>query len=152
MKRFAAHLLGTVFCALIASCNQPLTTEQKIISRIRMMEAHIENGERRQFMSNVAEDFRGQGGRLTRDELRAYVVLQFNRYKNFNAQLFPIMVREITENEATAGFQALITGGPGWIPDQGQLYQFNTHWQLDGDEWMLAAAWWEPLAMGQLMD
>ena len=137
---------------LLSACSPPPTTEQQIIARIRTLEAHIEAGERRQFMSNVAEDFRGQGGRLTRDELRAFVVLQFNRYKNLNAQLFPIRVRLVTENETIAEFQALVTGGPGWIPDQGQLYQFVTHWRLEGDEWLLSAASWEPIAMGELLD
>ena len=45
---------------------------------------------------------------------------------------------------ATLGKRELITGGPGWIPDQGQLYDFETLWRYDGDDWKLASADWNP--------
>ncbi len=113
------------------------------------MEAKIEAGERLNFMTHIAEDFRGQGGAMDRDQLRAYVVLQFRRYKNLSARLFPINVQEISETEATADFRALVTGGPSWFPEDGQLYRFDTHWRLDGDDWLLVAASWEPAALGE---
>jgi hypothetical protein len=116
------------------------------------METQIEAGERRAFMAHVAEDFRGQRGAMTRDELQAYVVLQFTRYKSLEARLMPITVNEISEGEARADFRALLTGGPNWIPERGQLYQITTHWRLDGDDWMLIAAWWEPIPIGELID
>ena len=63
--RFLAALLITGLFA----CSKPLTVEQQVIAVIREMEARIENGERRPFMSHVTEDFEGQNGGLTRDQL-----------------------------------------------------------------------------------
>jgi hypothetical protein len=152
VKRLAVLLPVLLPGLLLVCCSQPLTIEQIIISRIRTMEAQLEDGERRRFMTNFSEDFRAQNGQMTRDQLRAYVVLQLNRYKKLEARLFPITVQQVSESEVTAKFNALVTGGPGWIPEDGQLYEFNTHWRLVGDEWLLTAAQWEPIAVGELMN
>lgn len=152
MKRSAELLPAFLLGLLLVCCSQPLTIEQIIISRIRTMEAQLEDGERRRFMTNFSEDFRAQNGQMTRDQLRAYVVLQLNRYKNLDARLFPITVQQVSESEVTAKFNALITGGPGWIPEDGQIYEFKTHWRLEDEEWLLTAAQWEPIAVGELMN
>lgn len=143
MKRLAVLIV----VALAASCGESLTVEQLIIAEIREMEARLEEGERLQFMGHIAEDFRGQGGQMNRDQLRAYVVLQFRRYENLGAQLFPIEVIEISDREARADFRALVTGGAGWLPDDGQIYKFVTHWRLEGDDWLLIAADWEAASL-----
>jgi hypothetical protein len=149
VKRISFTLL---LSALATACGEPPTVEQQITAEIRAMETEIEAGERLNFMRHVAADFRGQGGAMSRDELRAYVVLQFNRYKNLEARLFPITVAEIDERQATADFKALLTGGPNWIPEDGQLYQIRTHWRLEDDTWLLVAAYWEPAPLGDLIE
>jgi hypothetical protein len=137
---FTAALL----LVLISACARPLTVEQQIIAAIRAMEARIEAGERRQFMSHVAEDFDGQNGQFNRQQLRGLVIFQLNRHQRLHAQLFPINVKETGEDTASATFSALVTGGPGLIPREGQLYEFETHWRYEDAEWKLAAASWDP--------
>ena len=134
--------LVILLLAGLASCSQPLTVEQRIIASIREMEAKIETGERRSFMEHIAEDFTGQGGALNRDQVRAIVIFQLNRHQRLQAQLFPIHVAESGENTATATFRALVTGGPNWIPESGQVFDFETHWRLVDDEWYLYKASW----------
>ncbi len=129
----------------VTACNPPLTVSQQVIAVIREMETRLENGERRPFIKHVAEDFSGQNGQLNRQELQRLVLFQFNRHQRLNVQLFPITVTETGENKASARFKALITGGPGWIPDQGQLYDFKTRWHYEGGDWILISADWEPL-------
>lgn len=140
-------LIGVVLLAV--GCGQAPSVEQLIVAEIHEMESQIEGGERLNFMAHIAEDFRGQGGAMNRDELRAYVVLQFNRYKDLSARLLPITVQEITGTEARADFRALLTGGPGWIPEDGQFYEFVTYWRLEDGEWLLVAADWEPVQLLQ---
>lgn len=144
------HLLIGLMVLAAWGCGQAPTTEQLIITQIREMEAQIENRERLNFMSHVAEDFRGQGGRVDHDQLRALVVFQLSRYQNLDARLFPITVQEIGDREATAEFRALLTGGAGWLPEKGQLYRIRTHWRLDDGDWMLVAAWWDPVSIAEL--
>ena len=152
-RRFIARLrtrkinliLVVLLMAVFTACSKPLSTEQLVIAAIREMETRIEAGERRPFMSYVAEDFNGQNGQLNHQQLRAYVFFQLNRHQRLHAQLFPISVNETGVGTASAKFRAMITGGPGWIPDQGQLYDFETLWLYEDDEWKLTSADWDPV-------
>jgi hypothetical protein len=132
---------------LSAACGKPLTVEQQIIAAIRDMEALVEAGERRPFMGYLTEDFTAQRGSMNRDQLRALLIMQLNRYRRLEGRLFPIRVAETGEETATADFRALVTGGPGWIPESGQVYEFKTRWRLVDGEWLLYAADWEPVPL-----
>jgi len=133
------------------ACSQPLTVEQQVISTIRKMEEKIEAGERRRFLAHIAADFTGQNGAMNREQVRALVVLQLNRHKRLQAQLFPIHVQETGESSATARFRALVTGGPSWIPESGQVYDFETSWRLEDGEWLLQAANWSPVVLDEAL-
>ena len=132
-------------------CGQELTVEQQIIAVIREMEARVEAGERRPFMAHIHPDFAAQNGAMNRDQVRALLVTQLNRYKRLQAQLFPIAVEQTGADEATARFRALVTGGPNWIPESGQVYAFETRWlRVDGD-WLLLAADWDPVPLEEVL-
>jgi hypothetical protein len=136
-----------VLLTSLVACGEQLSVEQQIIATIREMEARIEAGERRPFMAHISEDFSGQNGSLNREQVRALMIMQLNRYQRLQGQLFPIQVIELAEDEASARFRALVTGGPNWIPENGQLFEFETHWRrVDGD-WLLHAANWEPVPL-----
>jgi hypothetical protein len=146
MKLMRTRLPWLCALALAAGCGAELTVEQQVIATIREMEARIEAGERRPFMAYVSEDFRGQGGSLNRDQLRALLIMQLNRYQSLQGQLLPIHVEETGEGTATARFGALVTGGPDWIPESGQVFEFSTAWRQVEGEWQVVAADWEPVA------
>ncbi len=116
------------------------------------MEARIEAGERRPFMTHVAEEFFGQNGSMNRKQLNAFVIFQIHQNQRLQAQLFPIHVASNTPEEAEAKFRALVTGGPGWLPDRGQLFDFLTVWKLQDDEWMLIKASWQPVEEKDLLE
>ena len=142
--RSSFQILVFLLLAGLSACSQPLTVEQRIIATIREMETKVEEGERRPFMEHIAEDFTGQGGAMTRDQARALFIYQLNRHQRLQAQLFPINVTESSENTAMATFKALVTGGPNWLTDSGQIFDFETHWRLVDDEWYLYKANWTP--------
>jgi len=146
------HLVILFLLLSLAACDKPLTIEQQVIFTIREMEARIEDGERRAFMEFIAEDFTAREGRMNRDQVRAMVVFQLNRYERLQAQLFPIAVIETGEGTAEANFRALVTGGPNWIPDSGQVYDFETSWRQDGSDWTLVSADWEPVPLDEVID
>jgi hypothetical protein len=147
IARYAFVFPVLVMLAGLNACSQQLSVEQRVIATIRDMEARIEAGERRAFLAHIAEDFNGRDGSMSREQVRAVVVFQLTRHKQLQAQLFPIRVTELGETQATASFRALVTGGPGWIPDNGQLVDFETGWILIDDEWMLNSADWTPVAL-----
>jgi hypothetical protein len=139
--------LGFAVLGALFSCAKPLSVEQQVIATILEMKEHIEAGERLAFLGYVSEDFSGQHGAMNRDQLRGYVILQLNRYKKLRGKLFPIEVEDQGDGQATAWFRALVTGGPGWLPESGQVFEFETHWRQDGDEWLVTAANWEPIGL-----
>jgi len=149
--RSAGLLLVALLSAGLHNCSKPLTVEQQVIAMIREMETRIEAGERRPFMSHITEDFNGQNGLLNRAELQRFVLLQLNRHQRLHAQLMPIHVSETGDGTAAANFKALITGGPNWIPDSGQIYEFETHWIKQDDEWMLQRANWTPTPLEKVL-
>jgi hypothetical protein len=151
--RRSAFLLCTALAALglLPSCKQPMTVEQQVIAAILEVEEKIEAGERRAFMEHISEDFRGQNGAMNHDQLRAYVLLQLNRYKRLQGQLFPIHVEDRGDGQATAWFRALVTGGPGWLPESGQVFEFETHWRMEDGEWLLVVANWDPVPLDEVL-
>ncbi|MEE4218446.1 MAG: nuclear transport factor 2 family protein [Xanthomonadales bacterium] len=116
------------------------------------MEAKIEGGERRAFMEHIGAGFTAQDGRMNRDQVRALVVFQLNRYERLQGQLFPISVLETGPETAEAKFRALVTGGPNWIPDSGQVYDFETTWRLEDGDWLLVSANWDPVPLDEVLD
>ncbi|MCW8872845.1 MAG: hypothetical protein OQK01_09545 [Xanthomonadales bacterium] len=138
-------------CAGLVACGGQLTVEQQIIAVIRDMEARIEAGERRPFMAHISEDFSGQNDSMNREQVRALMIMQLNRYQRLQGQLFPIQVIETGEGTASAHFRALVTGGPNWIPESGQVFAFDTQWRRVDGEWLLTAADWDPVPLEEVL-
>jgi len=143
--------LALLLLYVLSACGQQLTVEQQIIAAIREMEARIEAGERRAFMEYISDDFSGQGGRMNREQVRVLMVMQLNRYQRLQGQLLPIQVEDYGDGTAAANFKALVTGGPNWIPESGQVFEFDTRWRKDGSEWLLTAADWNPVPLEEVL-
>lgn len=146
-KSFAFIALFLLFSVPgLSGCGGEPTLEQQIIAVIEEMELRAEAGERRAFIKHVDPEFMGQGGTMTRDDMRAFFVVQLNRYHHIQARLLPIAVRDLGGGQAAAQFRALVTGGrPGMLPESGQLLQVSSTWiDRDGD-WLLLTADWEPV-------
>jgi hypothetical protein len=152
VKRAAVTLCAAlVVLGTLPSCERPMTVDQQIRATILEMEKHIEAGERLAFMNYISEDFSGQSGAMNRDQLRAYVILQYKRYQRLQGQLLPIDVEDRGDGQAAAWFRAVVTGGPGWIPESGQVFEFETYWRQDGGDWLLTTANWTPVALEEAL-
>lgn len=151
IRQLFTALLCLLALAGLVSCSEELTVEQQVIITIREMEEKVEAGERRPFMKYLSPDFTAQGGSMNRDQVRALFIYQLNRHEKLRAQLFPISVTETGENRAAATFRALVTGGPGWIPESGQVFDFDTTWIRAEGEWLLTSANWEPVPLEEAL-
>jgi hypothetical protein len=149
-RRFFISLAILLLSGLCA-CSKPLTVEQQIIATIRAMEMKIEEGQRLSFMAHIAEDFSGQDGAMNREQVRVMVIFQLNRHQRLHAQLFPIHVSAVGDDGAKANFRALVTGGPSWIPESGQVFDFVTHWRFVDGDWILQSANWTPVALNDAL-
>jgi hypothetical protein len=134
-------LVLTVF--VLCGCDKELSVEQHIIASLRNMEAAAEQGEHFEFMGFVSESFSAQYSSMDRRAFHRFMIFQINQNRRLQAQFFPINVQQINERLASARFNLLVTGGSGLLPESGQLFDVETHWALEGSEWMLTKADWD---------
>jgi ketosteroid isomerase-like protein len=127
---------------LLAACHRT-PPEQALRDTISRMQAAGEGGDLDALFEPVAEDFAGSEG-MDRTAFRRYVTFMRMRQANVGVTLGPIEVKLIGER-ATANFTATITGGPGFLPNQAQVYAIETGWRREGGDWKLIAATWKPV-------
>ncbi len=137
-------LMGLSLAGLWA-CSEPGSVEDQIKNVIGEMEQDGEEGRRGAFMKRVHPDFQAQSGQMDKTEFKRYMVFQWNQNSRLHAQLFPITVTEDWDQQASARFNVLVTGGRGFIPERGQLFEVFTIWQQDGSDWLLLRADWKPV-------
>lgn len=140
-------LNAVLLVGLLLACSEELTVEQQIIATLRNMEAAAEEGQHLDFMAYVADSFDGQNSSMGRREFHRFMLFQINQKRRLHAQIFPVHVQESGDDQATADFKILVTGGAGLIPDSGQLFEVDTIWLNSGGEWLLEKANWVPVRL-----
>jgi len=128
-------------CALLLPACKHTPPEQALRETIAAMQAAGEAHDIDALFEPIAEDFSGSQG-MDRKEFRRYVTLMSMRQKAIGVTLGPVEVK-LFEERATAKFTAAITGGPGFLPDQAQVYDIDTGWRREGEDWKLISAHWK---------
>lgn len=147
LPKVALGLSALSLCLLLSACSKEPSIEQQIIASLETMEEDAEAGRFRDFMKHIAPDFKGQQGTLDRQDFQRFMLLQVNEHRRVQATFFPIKVvgtpAVAGEPEATATFRLLVTGGQGFLPESGQLFNVSTGWVREGGRWLLLSADWE---------
>jgi ketosteroid isomerase-like protein len=126
----------------LAGCSKHTPPEQALRDTIAKMQAAGEARDVDALFAPIADDFAGEGG-MDRRQFHAYVALMTMRNQNIGVTLGPIEVK-LFGDRATATFTAAVRGGPGFLPDQAQVYAVETGWRRDGEDWKLISASWKP--------
>ncbi len=140
-KRGVSALLLAALLALFAGCSRE-PPEQALRATIAAMQAAAEARDSDALVASVSEDFAGPEG-MDRDSFRRYLAVIWLRNREVGVSLGPMEVELIGER-ATVEFTAGATGGAGWMPDRAQVYRVTTGWRIEGGEWRLISARWEP--------
>lgn len=141
-------VLSTVLTTLLlTACGENLSVEQQVIATLEVMEDAAEQGQHFEFMGHVADSFAGQYGSMDRRAFHRFMIFQINQNRRLHAQFFPIHVRETGDDMASANFRILVTGGSGLLPASGQLFEVETQWLRNGNDWLLEKADWEALQL-----
>jgi len=125
---------------LLSACKHT-PPEQALRETIAKMQAAGEARDMDALFQPIAEDFTASQG-MDRQQFRRYMTLVSMRQKSVGVTLGPVQVK-LYGDRATASFTAAITGGPGFLPDQAQVYDIETGWRLQGDDWQLISARWK---------
>jgi len=147
MRSFLSLALAVL---ILAACGEKLSVEQQIIATLRSMEYAAEEGQHLEFMNYIAESFSAQQGSLDRREFHRFMIFQINQHRRLQAQFFPIFVTETGKDTASARFKILVTGGAGLLPESGQLFEVNTRWTREDNDWLLSGADWEAVRLPDL--
>jgi hypothetical protein len=131
-----------LICLSLVGCTKP-APEQALRESIQQLEQSAAKKDAGAFFEYFADDFSGSDG-MGRDNFRRYVQLIWLQHKDIGVQMGPLDIK-LMEDRATVNFTVALTGGQGFLPDQGQIYQVQTGWRLDGDDWRLISANWKPV-------
>ena len=134
--------LALIVC-LLPACGEKMTVAQRVIATLHSMEDAAENGRHFDFMAYVADDFSGQQGSMDRRDFHRFMIFQINQNQRLQANFLPIYVTSTNDQHAKAHFRILVTGGAGLLPERGELFEVDSSWILDGDDWLLQSADWE---------
>ena len=134
-------------CALIAAwvvagCAKT-PPEQALRETLAALQQGIEARDAGTIEEHLAADFVGPDG-LDRDGARRLAVLMLMRHDAVGVVLGPLDV-QVSGQHATVRFTAAATGGSGrLLPDSAQVYQVQTGWRLEDEDWRMTSAIWEP--------
>lgn len=133
--------LGLAFVLVLGGCSRP-DPEQALRDRIAAMQDSARERSASGVLSGIDDDFAGPHG-LDRDGMARLLRLQFLQHGSVGVRLGPLDV-EMFEGRARVGFTAVLTGGSGrFVPDAGRIYDVETAWRQDGNDWRLISAEWD---------
>jgi hypothetical protein len=141
-RRFAliAYVLALWLGALAGCARTP--PEQALRESIANLETSVEKRDVAAVVAQLAEDFIGPEG-LDKQGARRLAQVLFLRYRSTDATLGPLEIA-LQDRHATVRFTAALTAGAGgFLPESGQVYEVETGWRLEGDEWKLVSAEWK---------
>lgn len=140
--RFAWIMAVAVLLPGLAGCART-PPEQALRNTIGEVQAAIERRDAQALQQHLAGDFIGSDG-LDRDAARRLAQVVFLRHRDVGASFGPLDIT-MQERNATVRFTAALSGGGGGLlPDTGQVYDVETGWRLEGDQWLLTRAHWQP--------
>lgn len=127
---------------LLGSCAKP-PPEQALREALTELQQGIEAREADAVESYLAQDFVGPEG-LDRAGARRLAALQMMRHDRVRLAFGPFDL-QLKDRHATVRFTAAAVGDSGTLlPDAAQVYDVETGWRLEGDEWRMTSATWQP--------
>jgi len=117
--------------------------EAALRATIASMQEAAEARDAAALVGSVSDDFAGPHG-MDRDQFRRYLAVLWLRDREVGVRMGPLDV-ELIGDRARVDFTAATTGGQGWMPDRAQIHQVTTGWRLEGGDWKLISADWQPV-------
>ncbi|MFC5569134.1 nuclear transport factor 2 family protein [Lysobacter yangpyeongensis] len=135
-----ARMLLVLALALPGCARTP--PEQQLREDVHDLGSAIERHDAGAVEDALAADFIGPGG-MDRKAARRLAQGMFLRYRDIGVTTGPLDI-DLQADTATVRFSAAMTGGAGALPGSGQLYEVETAWRREDDEWLLVNAHWKP--------
>lgn len=135
--------LCAVFVIVLTCACSRTPDEQRIRTAVEAMQQAAEQGNPRDFMAHVSDDFVGNDADFDRNALANLLRAQVFHNELVGVTLGPIEV-ELQDARATVHVTATFTGGSGGLlPERGSIYSITSGWKRNGRDWVCYSARWE---------
>jgi hypothetical protein len=138
-------LLSSLGLALVLAASsgcRHAPDETRVREAIASAEQAAEQADANGVVEPLSEDFDGNGGRLERKDIANLIRLARLRGEHVGVTLGPISVERRGER-MVADFTVSLTQGSRLLPDAAGVYQVETAWRREGDEWRCYSATWK---------
>lgn len=144
MTAWRKHCAGIPLMLMVLVGCARTAPEQALRSTMAELQATIEKRDASGLQVLLADDFIGPEG-LDRDGARRLAQGMFLRYRDIGAKIGPLDITLQDDEHASVRFNAAVSGGAGGLlPESGRFYDVETGWRLQGGEWLLVSAQWQP--------
>lgn len=132
---------------MLAGCARA-PPEQVLRETIGQLQEAIETRDIGALKQILADDFIGADG-LDREGATRLAQMMFLQHRDVGVTTGPLHVNLLPDpsapDHATVRFTAALTGGSGaTLPDVARVYEMETGWRLEGNDWRLTSATWTP--------
>lgn len=117
--------------------------EQALRETVAELQAAIEQNDPAAMQQHLADDFIGNDG-IDREGARRLAAAMRLRYRDLAVDAGPLQV-DMDGTHAKVSFTAVLRGGAGrLLPESARIYEVETGWRQDGDDWLLSSVRWTP--------
>jgi hypothetical protein len=132
--------LALAFVAFAGCRHTP--DETRVREAIASTEQAAEQADAGGAVEALSDDFDGNGGQLARNDIANLIRLARLRGEHVGVTLGPISVERRGER-LVADFTVTLTQGARLLPNAAGVYQVETAWRRDGNDWRCYSATWK---------
>lgn len=140
VRNALAGLALALALSLLAGCRHG-SDETQVRAAIASAQRGAEQADAGPVVAPLSAEFDGDGGKLQRQDLANLIRLARLRGEHVGVTLGPISV-ERRGVRLVADFTVTLTQGSGLLPDAAGVYQVQTAWRREGDQWRRYSATW----------
>lgn len=134
-----------MLCLLLIACSKPAAEEQ-IRQQLAELESAVQARDASRIDSVLGENFAGPDG-MDRRAARRLAAAIFLRHQAINTRTGPLQIELQGDDSARVSTTVMVSGGSGGLlPEQAEMYRFDSGWRQQGGEWRMVNASWQPLA------
>jgi|GEM_PF-6197525 len=145
--KFILFVFFYCLTCILVSCSEPLPAEKQLLENLQSAKLSLEALNANELNEWLAADFdiNGKGEVYDFQKIKRMMLGYRLRKQKINVFLSGNTVTLNPHNTQLASIKssALVTGGKDLIPEDGRIYQVETHWRLYDDEWKIIKVKWQ---------
>lgn len=133
--------LVVAVCVAAIACHRT-PAEDAVRQAVHAAEQAAEQTEAGAFADRLADDFTGNAGEVDRAQLVNLLRLARLRHESIHVLMGPVTL-ESRGDRFVASFTVTLTSGGRLLPEDMGVYDVESAWRREGDEWVCYSATWK---------